>query len=86
VATCPPAVADVIASAVAEFGAGTTPEAIVARDADQLECLVQAIEYLHQGVSTVQSWIDNGQTALKTPSAGRLADAAVAGQPLARVP
>jgi putative hydrolases of HD superfamily len=83
VAACPPAVAQVIASAVAEFEAGATREAIVAHDADKLECLVQAVEYRHQGVTTVQPWIDSCRAALKTDSALRLADAAVAGQPLA---
>jgi putative hydrolase of HD superfamily len=38
VATCPPAVAEAIMSAVAECEAAATPEAIVARDADKLEC------------------------------------------------
>jgi putative hydrolase of HD superfamily len=83
VAACPPAVAEAVASAVAEYEAAATPEAIVARDADKLECLVQAVEYRHQGVTTVQSWIDNCRAALKTASACRLADAALAGDPLA---
>ncbi|RIV39764.1 HD domain-containing protein [Micromonospora radicis] len=83
VAACPPAVADLINAAVAEYEAGETPEAIVARDADKLECLVQAVEYRHQGIDNVQRWIDSSRSALKTSSAHRLADAALAGQPLA---
>jgi putative hydrolases of HD superfamily len=83
VATCPAAVAETITSAVAEYEAATTPEAIIAHDADKLECLVQAVEYRHQGLTTVQPWIDSCRTALKTDSAQRLADAALAGQPLA---
>ncbi|MEV4463800.1 HD domain-containing protein [Micromonospora echinofusca] len=83
VADCPPAVADVITAAVAEYEAGETPEAVVARDADKLECLVQAVEYRHQGVDNVQRWIDSSRAALKTASAHRLADAALSGQPLA---
>ncbi|MEH0927367.1 HD domain-containing protein [Micromonospora sp. CPCC 205558] len=83
VAACPPAVADVITAAVAEYEAGETLEAIVARDADKLECLVQAVEYRHQGVDNVQRWIDSSRAALKTASAHRLADAALNGQPLA---
>ncbi|WP_435207632.1 HD domain-containing protein [Micromonospora sp. bgisy143] len=83
VAACPPAVADVITAAVAEYEAGETLEAIVARDADKLECLVQAVEYRHQGIDNVQRWIDSSRAALKTASALRLAEAALTGQPLA---
>ncbi|MCZ7373577.1 HD domain-containing protein [Micromonospora sp. WMMC250] len=83
VATCAPAVADVITAAVAEYEAGETLEAVVARDADKLECLVQAVEYRHQGIDNVQRWIDSSRAALKTASAHRLADAALNGQPLA---
>ncbi|AEB45761.1 HD domain-containing protein [Micromonospora maris] len=83
VAGCPPPVADLINAAVAEYEAGETLEAIVARDADKLECLVQAVEYRHQGIDTVQRWIDSSRAALKTATAHRLADAALAGQPIA---
>ena len=82
VAACPPAVADVITAAVAEYEAGESLEAAVARDADKLECLVQAVEYRHQGIDNVQRWIDSSRAALKTASAQRLADAALAGEPL----
>ncbi|MET7710527.1 HD domain-containing protein, partial [Micromonospora sp. NPDC005413] len=83
VADCPPAVADAITAAVTEYEAQETLEAIVARDADKLECLVQAVEYRNQGIDNVQRWIDSSRAALKTTSAHRLADAALAGQPLA---
>ncbi|MFF3856705.1 HD family hydrolase [Micromonospora sp. NPDC002575] len=83
VAGCPPAVIDTITAAVTEYEAGETLDAIVARDADKLECLVQAVEYRHQGIDNVQRWIDSSRAALRTDSAHRLADAALAGQPLA---
>ncbi|WP_435209305.1 HD domain-containing protein [Micromonospora sp. bgisy143] len=83
VAGCPPPVVDVIRAAVAEYEAGETLDAVVARDADKLECLVQAVEYRHQGIDNVQRWIDSSRAALKTASAQRLADAALNGQPLA---
>lgn len=82
-AGCPPAVAGVITAAVAEYEAGEALEAVVARDADKLECLVQAVEYRHQGVDNVQRWIDSSRAALKTASAHRLTDAALGGEPLA---
>ncbi|MGW3606859.1 HD domain-containing protein [Micromonospora sp. NPDC005161] len=83
VAACPPAVADAITTAVTEYEAGESLEAVIARDADKLECLMQAVEYRHQGIDNVQRWIDSSRAALKTASAHRLADAALAGQPLA---
>ncbi|NYF58005.1 HD domain-containing protein [Micromonospora purpureochromogenes] len=83
VAACPPAVADLITAAVTEYEAGESREAVVARDADKLECLVQAVEYRHQGIDNVRRWIDSSRAALRTASAHRLADAALAGQPLA---
>jgi putative hydrolase of HD superfamily len=82
VSAAPSAVAQTITDAVAEYEAGETLEAIVARDADKLECLVQAVEYRHQGVATVQRWIDSSRAALKTASAHHLADAALDGEPL----
>jgi len=82
VAGCPAPVADSIFSAVAEYERGETPEARVARDADKLECLVQAVEYQSLGAGTVQPWIDTCRVALTTPSAQRLAAAAIAGDPL----
>lgn len=82
VAGCPPETAEMIAAAVAEYERGDTIEAVVARDADKLECLVQAVEYAGQGSSNVQQWIDTSRSRLKTASAIRIADAAVAGDAL----
>lgn len=81
-ASCSTPVAEVFRTAVAEYEEGSTHEAIVARDADKLECLVQAAEYRHQGVTTVEPWIENSRAALKTDSAQNLAEAILAGQPL----
>ncbi|MDQ1295195.1 MAG: hypothetical protein QG608_3080 [Actinomycetota bacterium] len=53
-----------------------TPEALVAHDADRLECLIQALEHRHQGYARVQEWIDNCRATLKTSSALAIADAA----------
>jgi putative hydrolases of HD superfamily len=75
VAGCQPEVAQVIREAVAEYEAARTREAVVARDADKLECLIQAVEYQRQGWQTVQPWIDSNRAALRTPSALRLAEA-----------
>ncbi|MFH8753307.1 HD family hydrolase [Streptomyces rimosus] len=77
VANAHPAVRTGVQGAVDEYEAGETPEAIVARDADKLECLVQAVEYREQGYSLTQNWIDTSLASLKTTSAKALAEAAL---------
>jgi putative hydrolase of HD superfamily len=70
----PPAVADMICGSVAEYEDKTSLEARCARDADKLECLVQAIEYREQGNQNIQPWIDSSLAAIQTPSGKKLAD------------
>jgi putative hydrolases of HD superfamily len=74
----PAAIADTIRRAVAEYEAAKTPEARCARDADKLECLLQAREYEEQGHRNVQSWIDSSLASLKTPAGKQLAQEALA--------
>jgi putative hydrolase of HD superfamily len=52
-----------------EFNENKTKEAIVAKDADYLECAVQAKEYLDIGYKKTEDWIDNVGKFLKTKSA-----------------
>jgi putative hydrolases of HD superfamily len=82
VAQAPEAVRQVIQAAVDEYEAGETSEAIVANDADKLECLVQAVEYREAGYANVQPWIDSSLASLKTESARRLAEEALNGNTL----
>lgn len=82
VAHAPAAVRDLVQGAVDEYEARETVEAIVARDADKLECLVQAVEYREQGYQNVQPWIDSSLSALKTDSARKLAEEALRGNSL----
>lgn len=56
-----------------ELGKEVSPEAKVVRDADLLECIVQAREYQALGYGDVIDWIFNAQKALKTDSAKRIA-------------
>jgi putative hydrolase of HD superfamily len=74
----PPAIADMIRGAVTEYETGETLEARCARDADKLECLLQAREYEDQGHHNVQPWIDSSIASLQTPAAKQLAGAALA--------
>jgi putative hydrolase of HD superfamily len=78
VAPLPPSVAGMISAAVAEYEAAETQEARCARDADKLECLLQAREYQEQGHANVQPWIDSSLAALTTASAKQLAHEAMA--------
>jgi putative hydrolase of HD superfamily len=78
VAPLPPSVAGMISTAVAEYEAAETQEARCARDADKLECLLQAREYQEQGHINVQPWIDSSLAALTTASAKQFAHEAMA--------
>lgn len=79
IAAAPEPARAVIQGAVDEYEAGETIESVVARDADKLECLIQAVEYREQGFANVQPWIDSSLASLKTASAHRLADQALQG-------
>ncbi|MCD0446370.1 HD domain-containing protein [Glycomyces sp. A-F 0318] len=82
-AACPERVTATIQEAITEFETGETPEATCARDADRLECLIQAVEYRHQGVATVQRWIDTSFNALESATARGLAQEVLEADPLA---
>lgn len=70
----PPALAEVFQGLVAEYEAAETIESQVAHDADKLETLLQAIEYLAQGHDTAP-WRESSTAALRTDSAKNLANA-----------
>ncbi|GAA1513275.1 HD domain-containing protein [Sphaerisporangium rubeum] len=79
----PASVAETISAAVAEYEAGETLEARCARDADKLECLLQAREYEEQGHANVQSWIDSSIGNLNTGTAKAIATEALTQNTLA---
>ncbi len=56
----------------AEFENRSTPEGIIAKDADWLETAFQAKEYLDLGHASAQDWIDNVEKALETNSAKQI--------------
>lgn len=72
-----------VQEAVAEYERQQTLEALCAKDADKLECLIQAIEYYDAGYARVQAWIDSSRNGLYTDTARRIADAALCTSPLA---
>lgn len=55
-----------------EFQERKSKEAIVARDADLLENVVQAREYIKIGYKDAQNWIDNIWKVIKTESGKKL--------------
>lgn len=56
--------------------AAATPESRCSRDADKLDCLLQAREYQSQGNQFMQPWIDSMVAAVTTETGKRLAAAA----------
>jgi putative hydrolase of HD superfamily len=55
-----------------EYEERTTPEGIIAKDADWLEQAFQAKEYVDTGFESAQDWINNIEKALETKSAKKL--------------
>jgi putative hydrolase of HD superfamily len=76
-ANLPAELAAPIRSLIAEFAAKETLEARCAKDADKLECLLQAREYEAQGNPLVKPWVDSMLTAMGTATGDRLAKCAV---------
>jgi putative hydrolase of HD superfamily len=78
----PEALASTIRDLVDEYEDRESPEAICARDADKLECMLQGIEYKAQGYELAQRWIDNSRGRLTTKTANELADQLLGMDPL----
>lgn len=70
----PELLATAIRELVAEYEEKDSAEAICARDADKLECMLQGIEYKAQGYEAAQRWIDNSRARLTTETGQRLAE------------
>ena len=67
--------AQAVRDLVDEYEARESLEARLAKDADKLECLIQAREYQAQGHQDVPPWIETSAAALQSSSARRLAEA-----------
>jgi putative hydrolase of HD superfamily len=68
-------------SLLSEFEETISLEARIARDADLLECLVQAREYQALGYKEAADWISNANAALVTDSAKRIAEECLETEP-----
>ena len=65
---------DEIVAAIREFESGESPEACLAKDADQLELLLMLKEQADLGKPNVDEWITPLLARLKTAAGTRLAD------------
>jgi putative hydrolases of HD superfamily len=75
VAGFPDEIGQAVRELVDEYEARESLEAQLARDADKLECLIQAREYQAQGHEDVPPWIETSAAALRSESARQLAEA-----------
>lgn len=82
VAGLPDSAAKTVREAVAEYEAQATVEARCARDADKLECLLQAVEYRDSGHFGMEGWIRSSRADIRSATAARIADVAVDLSPL----
>lgn len=64
-----------------DFVEKSTVESIIAKDADSLECLIQAREYQSQGYKDVDEWIIDCKSKLNTESAKKLANYFIENEP-----
>ncbi|MFE7133264.1 HD family hydrolase [Streptomyces sp. NPDC057638] len=78
----PELLAATVRELIEEYEAKESPEAICARDADKLECMLQGIEYRAQGYESAQRWIDNSRGRIVTETGQQLADELLSQGPL----
>ncbi len=62
-----------LVSTFSEYLSGSSTESVIAKDADKLEMMLQAIEYARIGYNT-KEWVIDATTSLKTTSARNLAE------------
>jgi putative hydrolases of HD superfamily len=68
VAGFPEEIGEAVRALVDGYGRQDSAEARLARDADRLECLIQAREYQAQG-HDVQPWVESAAAALRSETA-----------------
>jgi putative hydrolase of HD superfamily len=80
-ADLPAAMTDAFLGVIRQLEDDATPEAACARDADKLECLLQAREYQHQGHRDLEGFVTNMAAAVRTVTGKALAQAALHADP-----
>lgn len=71
----PPPLARLIHEISLEYRARESHEARLAKDADRVECLTQALEYVAAGHTGAGSWIESTAETIESPSARSLGHA-----------
>lgn len=71
----PEMIVEHLLSLVSEYEDRKTIEARLARDADKLECLAQALEYAAHGYPRTEEWVQGSVESVSTDSGHLLADA-----------
>ena len=69
----PGAISDHVGGVLAEFNRVDTLEARIAKDADRLEFIFQAVEYQARGHGDLGTWIEQNRHDLRTASAQKMA-------------
>ncbi len=62
----PPSLARTLEDLIEEYEERRTLESRLARDADKLECLAQALEYMMQGLSPAREWLTSRIESIST--------------------
>lgn len=70
-----------VTEAVREHAAAETAEALCAKDADKLECLLQGRQYEVEGYPLAHGWVETMCAAVRTPTGKALAEAALTADP-----
>ena len=78
----PEVLGDKLRALYSEGAAKDSLEARIAKDADRLECLIQAREYEDRGHHATREWIDNALAALETESAKKIAEECSSANPV----
>lgn len=68
----PKEIADGLKKNFYQFQTDSTREGVVARDADLIECALQAKEYIDRGFKDAQDWIKNIKKHIRTNSAKKI--------------
>ncbi len=77
----PPALRASILATIEEFESQHSEEALLAKDADRLECVIQAREYQQQGFKNTGPWMESNKAKLRSKSARLLANHAMSMPP-----
>ncbi len=75
----PGVVSSILLDLMNEYEERVTLEARMARDADKIECLAQAMEYMAAGHPSAEEWITGSFESISTPEGQALGRAVMAG-------